>query len=282
MDREVTVSDSALHAFETADKADAWDRGKSTRDDRLGAATALMLDLALIGPGDHVLDIAAGTGDQSVLAAQRVGPSGLVLATDISAPILEVAARRAQEGGLTNIQIRVLDAQNIDLDPESFDSAISRLGIMLLPDVGAALRGVIKILRPGGRFSAMVFSTPERNPLSSIPQEVLRQYGAQLPGGGDPPAYSLSAPGLLEQTLTKAGFRDVDVQAVPIGSCFTSERAGVQYLQETSPAMRDLAAQLSEHDRDAAWAEIEHRFRPFESERGFEAPGEMLVGVGTK
>lgn len=272
----------ATQAFDSPDKAAAWDRGKRTRDDRLGAATALMLDLAQIEPGDRVLDIAAGTGDQSILAANRVGPTGFVLATDIAAPILEVALQQARAAGLTNVQTRVVDAERIDLEPDSFDAAISRLGIMLPADPTVALRGIHRVLRPGGRFSAMVFSTQERNPFSSIPQQVLRKYGAGSPGTVQPPAYSLSAPGLLERTFSAAGFRDAEVHAVPTRGTFPSVEAGIQYLRDTSPAMRDLSAQLPERAREAAWTEITERFRQYESVHGFEAHGEMLIGVGTK
>ena len=70
----------------------------------------MMLDLAEVRTGSRVLDVAAGTGDQTVMAAQRVGPTGYVLATDISSSMLKVAADAARAAGLTNIETRVMDA----------------------------------------------------------------------------------------------------------------------------------------------------------------------------
>ena len=81
--------------------AEPWHAWGPTLEDWLGEATELMLDLAGVGPGASVLDVAAGAGGQTVRAAQRVGPQGTVLATDISPAILEYAARVAREAGLT-------------------------------------------------------------------------------------------------------------------------------------------------------------------------------------
>lgn len=80
--------------------AAAWEQGQVSRDGLLGPATETMLDLASIGPGDRVLDVAAGTGEQTLAAARRVGPSGHILATDVAAAMLERAAASAGQAGL--------------------------------------------------------------------------------------------------------------------------------------------------------------------------------------
>src|SRR5829696_5131350 len=90
-----------------------------------GLATELMLDLANLQPGNRVLDVAAGSGDQTILAAQRVGPTGYVLATDIAASMLAITDQAARDAGLRNIETRVIDAQQLDLPAGSFDAAIS-------------------------------------------------------------------------------------------------------------------------------------------------------------
>ena len=84
----------------TADRADTWHRAKQRRAESTGAVTALMLDLAELRPGDRVLDVAAGTGDSSLLAARRVEASGYVLAVDVSANMLKRAEESAREEGL--------------------------------------------------------------------------------------------------------------------------------------------------------------------------------------
>ena len=77
--------------------AERRNRGRARRGEIQGPATLMMLDLAEVRTGSRVLDVAAGTGDQTIGAAQRVGPSGYVLATDVSASMLKLAADAARE-----------------------------------------------------------------------------------------------------------------------------------------------------------------------------------------
>ncbi len=111
--------DGGTYGSETA--AEAWQRGAASRAQALGPLTEMMFDLAGVGPGSRVLDVAAGTGEQTLLAPRRVGPTGSVLATDIASSMLEVAAEGAREAGLTNVETRVMDARSLDLEPESFE-----------------------------------------------------------------------------------------------------------------------------------------------------------------
>src|SRR5918997_1707186 len=100
--------------------AAAWHRWGPTLAAWLGPATELMLDLAAIGPGDRVLDVAAGAGEPALTAAARVGPTGSVLATDIAADILAYAADVARERGLSNVETRVMDGEHLELPDASF------------------------------------------------------------------------------------------------------------------------------------------------------------------
>jgi ubiquinone/menaquinone biosynthesis C-methylase UbiE len=105
----------------------------SFRDD-LGPITERMLDLAGIGLGYRVLDVAAGTGEQTLMAARRVGPRGFVLAADIADRMLAYLNEAARKQGLGNVQTRLVDARALELEPESFHAAICRLALMLIPE----------------------------------------------------------------------------------------------------------------------------------------------------
>ena len=273
---------NAPFSFESRDKIDAWSRGAAARAERLGPATELKLDLAMIRPGESVLDVAAGTGEQTILAARRVGPSGSVLATDIAAGMLAVAATAARDAGLTNVTTRVMDAQRIDLAPSMFDAAISRLGIMALPDPRAAMLGIHRVLKPGQRCAVMVFSTPERNPYTGIPTGILRRHGAKPPARGEAGPFSLGDPGQLEEVFQHAGFREIDVHTVPTLQYLPSIDEAIRDLRAKSPILRDLTAQLGERERGVAWDQIKDELRRFEGAHGFEVHGEVLVGAGTK
>jgi ubiquinone/menaquinone biosynthesis C-methylase UbiE len=167
----------------------------------LGEATELMLDQAGVGPGSRVLDVAAGAGGQTLMAARRTGPDGILLATDIAERSVELVRLNALAEGVSNVYATVADAAQLDFDPGAFDAAICRLGLMFVRDVGSALRAVRTALRLGGRFSAMVYDAPEHNP-------VLAATSAT-----DEP-FRLSAPGALQAALEDAGFVDVEVEHV--------------------------------------------------------------------
>ena len=86
------------------ESADWWSAGQAARQQIYGAATEMMLDLAGVQAGSRVLDVAAGTGESTLMAARRVGPVGYVLAADVSASMLNVAAEAASKENLTNVE----------------------------------------------------------------------------------------------------------------------------------------------------------------------------------
>src|SRR3954462_5668182 len=155
--------------------AEPWHRWAPTLEAWLGEATETMLDMAGVGPTARVLDVAAGAGGQTLMAARRVGPHGHVLATDISSNILAFAERSARDAGLGNVETRVLDGEQLDVPRGTFDAVISRVGFIYFPGQRAAFVGMRLALRPGGRLAAIVYSTPQANGFFAIPISVIRR-----------------------------------------------------------------------------------------------------------
>lgn len=115
--------------------ADAWHRWGHLLSSWLGPATEQMFDMGGVASGCRVLDVAAGAGEQTLVAARRVGPTGHVLATDLSSNILELAAQSARQEGLDNVETRELDGEALhELPSDSFDAVISRVGLIYFPD----------------------------------------------------------------------------------------------------------------------------------------------------
>jgi ubiquinone/menaquinone biosynthesis C-methylase UbiE len=146
------------------ESADWWSAGQATRQQIYGPATEMMLDLAGVQSGSRVLDVAAGTGESTLMTAARVGPEGHVLAVDVSASMLNAAADAARKEGVTNIETRVVNAENIELAAESFDAAICRIALMLFPNPAKALSEMHRVVKPGGKVAVMVYSDLEKNP----------------------------------------------------------------------------------------------------------------------
>jgi SAM-dependent methyltransferase len=263
--------------------AKAWNDWAPLLRTWLGPATEVMLDMARIGPGSRVLDVAAGAGDQTLQTAARVGTNGYVLATDIAAKILQFAASGARAAGYANVETKVLDAETLDVPEASFDAVISRVGLIYFPDQQRALAGMRRALKPGGRVAAIVYSTAERNEFFSIPVSIIRRR-ANLPPplAGQPGPFSLGAPGVLEDQFAKAEFREIETRRVAAPVKLNSAAECVRFEKDSFGALHQMLASLDEADRSAAWAEIEQKLGQFEGRSGFEGPCEMIVAVGVK
>ncbi len=205
-------------------------------------ATEIMLDMAQIGPGSRVLDVAAGAGEQTLQAAARVGPAGTVLATDIAPNILDFAAAEARARRLSQRSTpRCMDGEDLDVPEGTFDAVISRVGLIYFPDQQKALAGMRRALKPGGRVAAIVYTTPENNRFFSIPVSIIRRR-ANLPPPlpGQPGPFSLGGAGVLEEALRKAGFRDVESRTVPapVRSCARPPNACASSRSRSAPCTR--------------------------------------------
>jgi SAM-dependent methyltransferase len=265
--------------FGSSELAERWQQDVERRRHDFAAATHRMLEAAGLKPGDHALDIAAGTGDQSLLAARIVGPSGSILATDISADMLTIAARVIQQEGVTNITTRVMDAQQLDLEDHAFDAVICRLGLMLIPHPQQALREIHRVLKPGGKLAALVWSTPEHNPLWSLPLAILSRYasGAVSPG---PNPFALADPTVFAGELTEAGFHEVSTRALSFESHYASLD---EFLHSTGSRLAAaVMGQLSQPEQQHLLEEARQALSQFEGPQGLVAPAELLLGVGSK
>ena len=261
----------------------AWRRWNPTLDLWYGEVTRQMLDLARIQPAQRILDIAAGAGEPAVSAAERVGPNGYVLATDISEGIVELARQVALERGLNQIETRAMDGEKIDLPDDSFDAVLCRLGLMYMPHPVTAVREWRRVLKPGGRVAVIVFSTPERNSWGAMPASIIRRR-AQLPAPvpGQPGPFSLGGAGVLEDVFRQAGFAAPEVRAVPVPLRTPSAAEYVRVAREAFGAFNAMMAHLPLQERESTWNEVEASLRSFESPGGFEVPGECLVCAATK
>lgn len=262
---------------------EAWHQWDPALRSWLGPATETMLDLGKIKEGDRVLHVAAGAGEPALSAARRGGPTGYVLATDISSNILDFAMQAAKAQHLDNVETRVMDGENLELPDASFDAVLSRVGLIYFPDQQRALSEMRRVLKPGGRVAAMVYTTPENNRFFSIPVSIIRRR-AQLPPPlpGLPGPFSLGGPGVLEDAYLRAGFRDIATRTISAPLKLTSAAECVRFERESFGALHRMLQGLSASEQDETWNEIEQELRQFEGPDGFNGPCEVVVGVGLK
>jgi SAM-dependent methyltransferase len=175
--------------------------------------TNAIVDYARPTPGMRALDLASGTGEPAISLASRVGAQGHVTALDMSADLLEVAAQRAHDRGLTNFKTQQADAHNLPFPDNSFDLVTSRFGVMFFRDPELAFREVLRVSRPGARACFLVWASADQPYWSSTVGVVQRHVGGPLiePGGADP--FRFAASGSLSASMQTAGFKDVHEEA---------------------------------------------------------------------
>ena len=125
------------------------------------------IELSGVRRGNAVLDIAGGTGDLAARFAEIVGPTGRVVLADINDSMLKVGRDKLLDNGLLgNLEFVQADAQSLPFPDDSFDCVTIAFGLRNVTDKDAALRSMLRVLKPGGRLLVLEFSKPA-NPLLS-------------------------------------------------------------------------------------------------------------------
>jgi demethylmenaquinone methyltransferase/2-methoxy-6-polyprenyl-1,4-benzoquinol methylase len=168
-------------------------------------------DLAAVGPGDRVLDVATGTGDLAFELAGRVGPEGEVVGSDFSERMLELARGKA---GVGPVRFEAANALALPYADASFDAATVGFGARNFSDLEQGLSEMVRVVRPGGHVVVLEITTPQRPPLSTF-FELWFDRAVPLLGrfAGDADAYSylpnsvkrFPAPERLAETMSRCG-----------------------------------------------------------------------------
>nr|MBI3613448.1 methyltransferase domain-containing protein [Nitrospirota bacterium] len=187
--------------------AAGWKKWWKTMEHCARPASERLVELAGLGPGHHVLDVATGIGEPAVTAARKVGRTGKVVATDQAPLMLAIAKERAAELGLMNVEFHEVDAESLDFPEQSFDAVLSRWGLMFLPDLPQALTRLHRLLKKGGRLAVAVWGPPPKVPFISVAMGTVReQLHLPPPPPGMLGPFSLADVTILEGALKQAGF----------------------------------------------------------------------------
>ena len=259
-----------------------WEKWDAVIMDQMAPDSAAMLDALGITDGVQHLDVASGTGEPGLSIAAR-SPHGRVVLTDLSAEMLDVAARRAAAQGVTNVETRVCSAEDLPFADATFDTVSVRFGYMFFPDLAAATAEFARVLQPGGRLVASVWVRPERNPWTSIAMQAIGTEVALPPPDPDGPnMFRCGAPGYVDALYEAAGLTavadwDVDVALVT--------RSPSEYWEMISEHVSLAVAALQQVDgpaRERIRASAIAGVSPYARDGAVRVPGLARCIVGTK
>ena len=176
--------------------------------DRFGRATVDRLELK---PGAVVLDACAGAGASALPAAERVGPTGKVVAVDLAGNLLELTQAKAARLGLHHVQTRHADVEALDYPPATFDAVIIVFGLFFLPDMAVGMDGLWRLVRPGGQLAVTTWGPRLFEPANSVFWQAVGQVRPELSRAYNP-WDSLTEPDALRALFVSAGAHHVEVE----------------------------------------------------------------------
>jgi SAM-dependent methyltransferase len=259
-----------------------WNDWSELIDRSAGKVSERLVEMAGIKEGNRVLDVAAGYGEPSLTAARRAGPEGSVVATDISAEMLEFGRKRAAANDVENIEFMQSDASSLDFPPESFDAAVSRWGIIFEPDGEGAAAKVRGLLKRGGRFAISSWGPPERVPFIAIAMKTaMEKLDVPPPPPGTPGPLSRPTPEAIGGLLEGGGFTGVEVEELEVTWLFESAE---EYTAYAKGIVAPVVAMISPHPEEVqqeTWQAITDAAREHAGSDGrIEFQNQVLVAAG--
>lgn len=254
-----------------------WAQHQASLDRALAAFGQAALERLAPRLGERILDVGCGAGETVLALAERVGPSGHIVGVDVSRPLLERARERA--AALANVRFIEADA-GAEPFGTAFDAIFSRFGVMFFAEPVAAFSHLRGALRAGGRIAFVCWQPLEQNAWCEVP------YAAARAALVDPPPLAtLREPGpfafgeraYVEQVLSEAGFRHIDVQpsSAPVVLGETLD-AAVEFSLRIGAAAR-LIAERSDAERALVRERITAAFAAYATADGVSLPGAVWV-----
>ena len=278
----MTQPNGAPDPFQTwTSVAPAWEAHRDRLFGQVRPVSDWLIDQIDPQPGTTVLELTAGPGETGFLVAERLGPEGRLISSDFVPEMVEAARRGAAARGLDNVEFRVLDAQQIEMEDSSVDAVVSRFGLMLVPEQEKAVREIRRVLRDGGRGAYATWGPPERNPWVVQLVVALLQHGLAPPGDPSAPGsiFSLSTVDANEALASSAGFEAVKIEEISGTMRFESHDDYWTFNTSVAGPLAQLVKSLDGEQLAAVRATLDESLAPFDKDGALEIP---WTAIGTR
>jgi ubiquinone/menaquinone biosynthesis C-methylase UbiE len=276
------TANEVLAAWETSSQY--WNKYQALIEKMYAPLSLALIEDAHIISGQTVLDVGGGSGEPSLTIAPVVGGSGSVTYTDPAAGMVKAARDEARRRGLQNIHFHQGPAEQLPFSDNSFDVAVSRLSVMFFPDVLAGVREILRLVKPGGHISFVVWASRDVNPFFSVVTTVLDRFvPAEAEDEDAPAAFRFATAGKLAKALRNAGAVQVTERelAFTIEAPINVERFW-ELRTEMSDTFRNKLKKLVPDQVAAIRYTVQKAVAGYFKTGGMSFPAKVLVVTGKK
>lgn len=275
-------TNEVLAAWETSSQY--WSKHQAMIEHMFAPLSRALIEEAHIVSGQHVLDIGGGSGEPSLTIASVVGESGSVTYTDPAAGMVRSARDEAARRGVTNISFHNCPAESLPFPDNSFDAVVGRMSAMFFADAVGGLREALRVVKPAGTVSFLVWARRENNPFFRIVSETLDRFVPAEPEDEDAPnAFRFASSGKLANLLREAGAANVTEREFPftIQAPITVDQFW-QLRTEMSDSFRNKLARLVPDQVAAIKYTVQKAVGSYFKAGEMSFPGEVLIVSGSK
>lgn len=244
---------------------------------QLGPAQERLLKKSNLKKGEKVLDISCGTGLVTIPIARAVGSEGEVVGIDLSEGMIQKAAEETEKKGFSHITFEHMDAEDLDLSDSSFDIAINSLGLMYYPNPDKAIKEMYRVVKPGGRATALVWGRRSACGWTELFPIVDRRVESDV----CPLFFQLGTGENLYRTFQKAGFEDLRSDRFDMTLHFDSDEQAIT-AAFLGGAVALAYRKFDKQTKNEVHAEYIESIKSYSDGSGYEIPGEFVIVSGRK